>query len=174
MTGVVKAHPFHAIPHHSTPFHTALEWGRCSKHSTVFHLSRALWNTSHFYRCRKLRTSSVVVGIGQSHTQSAFPSSALIPCAKTLWPRKCISVQKRWVFFRLQYSLLCCRVSSMVETFWQCLGSKQDQITILSRYTWQILPMCVWRVVVTRQWIEGVFHWPASGTVIPTATAALV
>src|SRR6266404_3531501 len=40
------------IPCHSTPFHTIPhKWGRCSKHSTVFHLSEALWNTSHFYRC---------------------------------------------------------------------------------------------------------------------------
>src|SRR6267378_4566226 len=50
----VKAQSFHAIPHHSTPFHTVLKQGRCSECSTVFHLSGALWNTSQFYRCRLL------------------------------------------------------------------------------------------------------------------------
>src|SRR6266404_2701011 len=51
--GVVRALSGHCqgtiIPCHSTSFHTI---PHCSgMGSTVFHLSRALWNTSQFYRC---------------------------------------------------------------------------------------------------------------------------
>src|SRR6266404_7273666 len=31
ISSTVKAQSFHAIPHHSTLFHTVLEWGRCNE-----------------------------------------------------------------------------------------------------------------------------------------------
>ena len=88
--------------------------------------------TRYLTRLRNEQMCFVHDGTGQFVMWSAFPSSASTPFAEMQWPKKWISEQKSFDFFRFKYNLWSRRACSIVVTFLVSFSVVWDQIVMLS------------------------------------------
>ena len=104
-------------------------------------------------------------GVGQSNILCILDEFSLIPWAEIWCPRKSSSIMKNWHFFLLQKSFVLAGAFMTISMWLTCSATKFDQITMLSRYMWQIFPIrCLRAAFIWCWWIGGACYvYPDEG-----------